>query len=168
MFRFQIDYTVARCCTAVLLACVAGAAPAGARQNPSIEVTAPDGKVQQVALDRLPRATVDVSEDDKPASYEGVLLGDILAAVGVPRGSMLRGPALSQFVVVEARDGYRVVFTLAELDKGFSDTTVLLAHRRNGAAIDPELGPLRIVVPQEQRHGRWIRQVQRISVREAR
>jgi hypothetical protein len=167
MMRFCAGYATARRCTAALLLGLATAA-ADARQGVAIEVETTDGTAHVVQLERLPRATVDVTEDDKPVSYDGVLLTDVLAAVGTPRGATLRGPALSQYVVVEARDGYRVVFTLAELDKGFSDTTVLLAHRRNGAALDAALGPLRIVVPGEQRHGRWIRQVRRIGIREAR
>jgi hypothetical protein len=154
-------------CTVTWLVCLPAGTTAATHQQSAVEVRTLDDKTHHVALDHLPRAEARVTEDDTPVTYEGVLLTDVLAVVGAPRGALLRGAALSQFVVIEARDGYRVVFALAEIDKGFSDTTVLLADRRGGVPIDDEQGPLRIVVPKEQRHGRWIRQVQRINIRQA-
>ena len=56
-------------------------------------------------------------------SYEGVLVGEILKTAGVPLGAELRGNALATYVLASATDGYQVVFSLAELDPGFSSTT---------------------------------------------
>jgi DMSO/TMAO reductase YedYZ molybdopterin-dependent catalytic subunit len=67
-------------------------------------------------------------------------------------------------LVAEASDGYRVAFALAELDPGTGDTQVLLAHRMNGAALDGEVGPLRLVVPKDKRPARWIRQLSTLHV----
>jgi DMSO/TMAO reductase YedYZ molybdopterin-dependent catalytic subunit len=167
MHRLQTFHTAARAGTPLLLIAL-WTATATTRQATAIEVVPLDGASRQVDLARLPQAVVDVTEDGAAVKYDGVLLTDVLAAAGVPRGATLRGPALSQFVVVEASDGYRVVFALAEFDKGFSDTTVLLATRRNGKPLDAEIGPMRLVVPKEERHGRWIRQIQRVTIRQAR
>jgi DMSO/TMAO reductase YedYZ molybdopterin-dependent catalytic subunit len=99
--------------------------------------------------------------------YEGVAVSDLLGLVGAPLGAALRGRAVASYVLFEAADGYRVVFSLEEI--GGADSTaarVLLADRRNGEPLGAEEGPLRIIAPGA-RHSRWIRQVVRISVREA-
>ena len=44
-------------------------------------------------------------------------------------GAALRGPALAQYVVAEARDGDGVVFSRAELDEQFGDLVMLTAER---------------------------------------
>jgi hypothetical protein len=69
--------------------------------------------------------------------------------------------------VIEAHDGYQVLFTLPELDSLFTDRVVLLADRRDGKPLSEKEGPLRIVVPDEKRQARWIRQVKSIAVRHA-
>jgi hypothetical protein len=40
----------------------------------------------------------------------------------VPQGEALRGPAMTTYVLAEAADGYRVVFSLAELDSGIMES----------------------------------------------
>jgi hypothetical protein len=49
-----------------------------------------------------------------------------------------------------------VVFALIELDPRFTAKTVLVADQRDGAAIGAD-GPLRLVVPDEKHHARWVR-----------
>jgi hypothetical protein len=113
----------------------------------------------------LPRQAVDVIEEDgTKAHFEGVALGDVLAAHGVQLGRALRGPALAHYAVVKAADGYRAVYALPELDRTFTDRVILLADRRNGAPLDAKAGPFRIVVPGEKHEARWVRQVTEIDV----
>jgi hypothetical protein len=101
------------------------------------------------------------------ANFEGVLLRDVLQPLALPFGKELRGKALTICLLVEARDGYQVLFTLPELDALFTDKVVLLADRRDGKPLSENEGPLRIVVPDEKRQARWIRQVKSISARDA-
>lgn len=116
-------------------------------------------------LAALPKQTVKASDHGRPpAEYEGVRLIDVLQLAGVEVGSKLRGPRLAEAVLVEARDGYRVVFALAELDSAFTSKQVLLVNKQDGAALDAEAGPWRLVVADEKRPARWIRQVSKISV----
>ena len=75
------------------------------------------------------------------------------------------GP-LAIYLLVEAADGYRVVFAPPELDLTFSDRMVLLAERRDGKPMSEKEGRLRIVVPDEKRHARWVRQVVAKSIRQ--
>lgn len=110
-------------------------------------------------LHALPRQTLEASEHGRTGRFEGVWLRDLLARAGAPLGEHLRGPLLRDVLEVRARDGYRVVFSLAELDAGFRTRPVLLADRRDGKPLSAEEGPLRLVVADEQRPARWIRQI---------
>ena len=59
---------------------------------------------------------------------------------------------MSLYLVVEAADGYRVVFALPELDPGYTDRTILLADRRDGKPLSDREGPLQVIVPGEKKH----------------
>lgn len=117
------------------------------------------------SLRSLPRRTIRAAEHGQPeATYEGVALSDVLARAGVAFGSALRGPALATYIICSAPDGYRVVFTLAELDSAFSDRPVFVVDRKDGQPLDSHAGPFRIIVPGDARPARWIRQLSEIAV----
>lgn len=133
-----------------------------------VDVVTLDGKTVSVALDGFTRHVVTTGDHTKKVTFEGVLLRDVLAKAGTPLGEDLHGPdALTRFVKISARDGYAVVFSIAELDAGFTDEVVILADIRDGQRLGPDVGPLQVVTPHEKRAGRWIRQVSKIEVREA-
>ena len=96
--------------------------------------------------------------------YEGVLVEDLLKKAGVPQGEDLRGPALATYLVFEAQDGYRVVFSISELDSGILDSGVIVADTMDGAALAPKQGPLRVVAPHEKRPARWVRMLKTITL----
>jgi DMSO/TMAO reductase YedYZ molybdopterin-dependent catalytic subunit len=122
-------------------------------------------KLSAAEFARLPRQTVRATgHDGKEADFEGVPLVEVLKAAGVKFGQDLRGPALAAYLVVEASDQYRAVFALPELDPAFTDRVVLLADRRDGKPLAGNEGPLRVVVPGEKRHARWVRQVVALKV----
>jgi DMSO/TMAO reductase YedYZ molybdopterin-dependent catalytic subunit len=109
---------------------------------------------------RLPRQTVRAKDHEgKEAEFAGVPLVEVLKASGVKFGQDLRGPALATYLVVEAADGYRAVFAMRELDPAFTDRVILLADRRDGKPLGGSAGPLRVIVPGEKRHARWVRRV---------
>jgi len=119
-------------------------------------------------LGALPQMTVRAKEHSgQEAVFEGVALIEILKMSGLKFGDGLRGKALSIYLVVKASDNYQVVFTPPELDPAFTDRIVLLANKKNGAPLPAAEGPLRIVVPDEKRQARWVRNVISISVRHA-
>src|SRR5271165_2613162 len=80
------------------------------------------------ALKNMPRKTLSVinPHNKKQETYEGVLLEELLRRAGVPQGEKLKGPAMATYVVAAADDGYRVVFSLAELDSGMLDSEVIV------------------------------------------
>ena len=108
----------------------------------------------------LPRESVDVIDHSgSSAHFEGVAGREVLKLAGAPLDKELRGANLAVFVVAEAADGYRVVYSLAEFDSGFKNATILVADKKDGKALAADEGPLRIVVPGEKRQGRWTRQL---------
>jgi DMSO/TMAO reductase YedYZ molybdopterin-dependent catalytic subunit len=118
-------------------------------------------------LKKMPRKTLSVvnPHDKKTEAYEGVLLEEILRRAGVPQGEHLRGTSLATYVIAEASDGYRVVFSLAELDSGILDSEVIVADTMDGAPLAAPLGPYRLVAPHEKRPARWVRMLTSLTVR---
>lgn len=116
-------------------------------------------------LKAMPMEKVTAKDHDGPtATYEGVALHAILSRAGVPQGETLRGEALQIVVLVKAADGYKAAFSLAELDPLFTDKQVLLAYKRSAVDLDAKAGPLRLVIPDEKRQARWVRQVTTLEI----
>ena len=145
---------------AVLTPALALAADPGAAM---LSVFAMNGAELRITTDKwaaLPRKSVDVIDHSgSPAHFEGVSGREVLKLAGAPLDKALRGANLAVFVVAEAADGYRVVYSLAEFDSRFKDAPILVADKKDGKALAAEEGPLRIVVPGEKRQGRWTRQL---------
>jgi hypothetical protein len=97
-------------------------------------------------------------------TYKGVILSTILQKAGVTLGKDLRGENLTKYVQVEASDGYQVVFALAELDKDFTDRMIILADEVDGKLLLPGDGPFRIIVQDEKKPARCIKQVTAIKI----
>ena len=136
------------------------------------EILSISGEVEKLlsltadAIAKMPRRAVKAkAHDGKETTYDGVPLRTILAEAGVPLGNhQMRGENLALYLQVEAADGYRAIFALPELDDDFADRPIILADRRDGQALDAKEGPLRIVVGDEARPARWVRQVVRLRV----
>lgn len=107
----------------------------------------------------MPRVTVKALDHDKPAEFEGVSLASLLSLAGVQLGDKLRGTRLTEVLLVEAADGYKVAFALAEVDPAFAVRDIIVANKRDGKPLDAKEGPFRIVAPGDKRPARWVRQV---------
>jgi hypothetical protein len=112
----------------------------------------------------LPHTTVKVNDHDGPVTFSGVPLATILQKAGVTFGESLRGKRLASCLLVEAADNYRVVIALPELDPGFTDKQILLVDQRDGKPLGDKEGPFRIIIPDEKRMARWIRQVKTLKI----
>jgi DMSO/TMAO reductase YedYZ molybdopterin-dependent catalytic subunit len=117
-------------------------------------------------LKQMPRKTLRVenARDHKADVYEGVALDALLQKAGLPQGEQLGGPWMAAYILVEAADNYRVVFSVAELDSSFEDSEVLVADTLNGAPFASGQGPLRLIAPHEKRPGRWVKMLKSITV----
>jgi len=120
-------------------------------------------------LKKMPRKTLTVTNphSQKKETYEGVALEEILRKAGAPNGEKMRGPAMATYVLAEASDNYRVVFSLAEIDSGILDSEITVADTMDGAPLSEKEGPFKIVAPHEKRPARWIRMVTAITLIQA-
>jgi hypothetical protein len=116
-------------------------------------------------LAAMPRAKVQVrTHDNQDHTFEGVPLFEVLKRAGVPSGEALRGTVLTHYLMMTAHDGYRVLFSLPEIDPAFSNTHALLADHVDGAPLSLQQGPFRVIIPGENREARWIRMVEKIEL----
>jgi hypothetical protein len=128
----------------------------------TLQIITADGQsttLTAVQIAALPHVTVNAKDHDVPAQFGGVPLATLLSNAGVQLGDKLRGPRLTEVLTVEATDGYKVVFALAEVDPAFATREIILADKRDGKPLDVKEGPLRIVAPGDKRPARWVRQV---------
>ncbi len=149
------------------------AAVAAAQEKPSrLTVVGRDGKQTEFSgeqLRKMPRQVVAVTDPHANAShqYEGVLLSSLLSQVGTPSGEALQGAEVRDYVEATGEDNYKVIFALVELDSMFQDNKVIVADMMDGKPLQPDHGPLQLVVPQDRRHARWVRMLTTVSVRQA-
>ena len=111
-------------------------------------------------LTALPQVEVSDSGASGKVLFRGPTVRSLVNLVGAPEGRALRGPNMMIVVIAEASDGYKVVYTLAELDEQFGGRTAIVAVTGNGQPLLPESGPLRVAMSGETTHrARWIRQL---------
>jgi DMSO/TMAO reductase YedYZ molybdopterin-dependent catalytic subunit len=143
------------------------------KQSPTWELTvsgevAHPLKLTAADFAKLPHQKLTTKDTDgKTVTFDGTPLVQLLQSAGVEFGEKLRGTNLALFLVVEAADGYKAVFALPELDPAFNDRTIIVAESRDGKPLSDAEGHWRVVVPDEKRHGRWVRQVISLTVRRA-
>jgi len=104
-------------------------------------------------------------KDGYDHTYSGILLSDLLKKAGVTLGAELRGAHLTKYLLAEARDGYQVIFALAELDSGYTDRAVILADKADGKLLSVSDGPFRIIVQDEKKPARCIKQLSALIVK---
>ena len=117
------------------------------------------------ALATLPRAKVTASAHNQSGVYEGVAVRELLTRAGVAAAEALRGAELAKTVLVTGADGYRVAFGIAEFDPAFTDRVSILADRKDGAPLAGNGAPFQLILTDEKRPARWVRQVVSIEVR---
>jgi hypothetical protein len=148
---------------AILLALVLNAALV---QSQQLTIQIENGKpiiLSRADLEALPRHAV-TTPSDSSARFEGVALTSVLERAGFAFGESMKGKRLASCLLVEAADGYRVVIALPEIDPAFTDKQIVLAFLRNGKPLDDREGPYRIIIPDEKKMARWIRQVTLLKI----
>ena len=146
---------------------LAAAAPALAQD---LRVTRADGTsaaVTAAALADLPRATVTVAGGSGPQVYEGPALAYVMRAAGLPVGMRAHGEPMKGYLVVRGADGYAAVLSAAEADKALHEDVVILADRLDGQPLPDKEGPWRLVVDDDIRPWRSVRQVVAMDYRVA-
>lgn len=120
--------------------------------------------LEAATLSALPRETVDADSHGHALTCEGVALVALLRHAGAMPGTGLQRAQFANIVEADARDGYRVAFSLGELDPATGGRRVYVVDRCNGAPLDDRTGPLRLLVPEDAGPERWLRQLRSITV----
>ena len=115
-------------------------------------------------LDKMPRSTATLTADGNTTTYEGVLLYDILVKAGWQFGRGMTGKGMASYVIATAKDGYQVVFALAEIDPMFGGAKVMIADKADGATLPATQQPFRVVAPGDKMHARSIYSLLKIEV----
>jgi hypothetical protein len=117
----------------------------------------------------LPHVSVTIhnSHTNADETYSGVRLSDLLAKIGAPLGNELRGKALADYVVAMGSDGYKAVLALGEVDSSFHPGEVLVADTMDGKPLDAHSGPFKLVVTEDKRPARSVRNLISIELKEA-
>lgn len=93
-------------------------------------------------LNRLPMQRYPATcQQGDTVLYDVVRLVDFFALAGVSTRDQLIGKELQKVVVVTAGDGYKVVFSLPELDPKMEGGSVLLAIGHVGKPLNKQVGP---------------------------
>jgi molybdate transport system substrate-binding protein len=100
-------------------------------------------------------------------SYTGVPLYDLLIAAEPRFDPDANNDALGWVIRVEATDGYVVVLGWGEIDPGFAGTRVLVAYAEDGEPLGETDGMARLVVPGDERGGRYVSNIASIRVQRA-
>jgi len=112
----------------------------------------------------MPHQQLTVTAHDQTGTFEGVSIRTLLTRAGVPTGEALRGSELAKTVLVTGADGYRVAFGVAEFDPAFTDRMAILADRKDGGPLPANALPFQLVLTDEKRPARWVRQVVSIEI----
>lgn len=147
------------------LACCCAPAHAAAPAANADRVSIP---IDAATLAALPRDTVDADSHGHALTCEGVPLYRLLRHAGQLPAGELQGAQLARVVVARARDGDRVAFSLGEIDPGIGAGRVFVVDRCNGKPLDEGVGPVRLLVPDDLRAARWLRQLRSVVVEPAR
>jgi hypothetical protein len=121
------------------------------------------------ALKALAHRTVTIHNphENVDETYSGVLLIDLLKQVGAPVGKDVRGKTLAEYVVATGSDGYKAVLALAEIEPDFHPGDVLIADTMNGKPLDAKIGPFRLVVSDDKRPARSVRNLVSVELKAA-
>jgi hypothetical protein len=116
----------------------------------------------------LPHVTVTLFDPHTNANetYSGVRLIDLLAKLSVPHGATLRSKALADYVVATGADGYKSVIALGEIDPDFHPGQVLVCDAMDGKPLGAA-GPYRLVVSEDKRPARSVRNLVSLEVKTA-
>lgn len=134
-----------------------GQAPAAAPAILTIKGEAASQMLDAAALAALPRETATVTDHGKARHFSGVSAAVLLGKAGAPSGEALRGKALTTMVMASGSDGYRVAFSLAELDPGMRTAKVIVADQEDGKPLAARDGPYKLIVEGDLRPARSVR-----------
>ena len=114
-------------------------------------------------LAALPHKTVTVFNEHAKVNqtYSGVPLMDLLIRLGIP--DKPHGKDLRLYLVAEGSDGYKAVYSVAEVTPAAHDATVIVADALDGKALQTT-GPLELIASGDKHPARWVRNLVAVRV----
>lgn len=152
---------------AILQPSTAVVASVGNVPDASLVIAGAIGKplnLSSAELAAMPHVTVTRIDHGNQVTCNGVPIAMILQRAGLPSGEALRGAALTTVLIAAGRDGYKVALTLGELDTSLGNAGAVVADRCGDQPIPPAVGPLRLILPKDNRPARSVRQLERLTV----
>jgi hypothetical protein len=130
-------------------------------EAPQVEALSFDVSV----LKKLDRIELRIMERGKPVVYAGVPLAVPLKAKLGDMTSMAALRSVSDAVLlVRARDGYQAAVSAIAVAMDGKGERYLLAFERDGQPLDEREGPVKLVIPTDPQHIRWVRMVSAIDL----
>lgn len=105
-----------------------------------------------------------VSRDGEQHTYRGPLLRNVLIAACPSVGAVDKPGMTASAVKVIADDGFTAIVAGMEMDSTFQVKPVILATERDGVPLDGHYGPFQLIVPDDLRHSRNVRNVRSIEL----
>jgi hypothetical protein len=116
-------------------------------------------------LDGLERVEIKVAEDGRSVTYSGIALATILERGKKNSATMPALRAISDSVLlVRGSDGYQAAVSAAAVAMDPKGERYLLALARDGKPLEKGQGPVRLIVPGDSKHVRWVREVSTIRL----
>jgi hypothetical protein len=119
--------------------------------------------LHQLAAYKHVTVTVHNAHTNADETYSGVPIDLLLLAAHAPLGDQLHGKAMTTGVIARGSDGYEVLLSLAEVDPAFHGGDVIVADALDGKPIEKN-GPFQLVVSEDKRPARWVRNLVSISL----
>jgi hypothetical protein len=116
-------------------------------------------------LEGFEKVEVQVMEDGRSVTYSGVALASLLEKQAKGSGTMPGLRALSDAVLlVRGTDGYQAAVSAAAVAMDPKGGGYLLAVARDGKPLEKGQGPVRLIVPADPKHARWVKDVKTIRL----
>ena len=134
----------------------------------SVSVTF-EGKTVSVTLNDLinmPQVTIHVhnAHRNTEETYSGPLLADVLAGVGLKASRETEPLILHSSLVATGTDHYFVVYSVAEVEPGFSAGQVIVAVMKSGLP-NSEGGAIQLVNTVDAKPARWLHGLANINIK---
>lgn len=122
-------------------------------------------KFDVAALRTAEKVEIKVTEGNEQVVYKGVPLRTILASKLKTPNTMASLRSMSDAVlVVRAPDDYQAAVSAVAVAMDTKGEKFFLALERNGKPLDDKQGPVKLIVPGDPEHIRWVRMVSAVDL----
>lgn len=129
------------------------------------------GMLSIAEMESLGAVDIRWEHDGEPRESRGVNIEKVIRHFGWDVGAggkqiapKDRRPGWRCVVIAKSADGFRAVYSTAELTAENGPTRAFIVWKQDGKPLDPAEGPLRIIVPTDKKGSRAVRQLVELQV----